>query len=339
LLVTFLLFFPWSVFILARRRTDTPAWGSLVAIWAVVVVGFFALSGSKLEYYALPAFPALALLVGGAWAERRGIGVWLMISAVGVGLVGIWALWMGETITAPQVLRGLAELNVYYRILLDQGLPLPFSSPHPFGMLLQGLGLTLLVGWAIAVACWWRGWWRGSFAALVLTAAGIATLIFQLLQLIEPHHSARTVAAAIVERAGADDIVAHEGMLEYSGALPLYSGRRVVLVDSWKGDLEFASRLPEAKGIFLDQGEFVRLWQGERRVFLVTQRSPAMSVIATLPAGSVHDIGLYGSRHLFTNRPQRTEATSQSPTDSNRLPTLGQPRCLEPGREGPSPGG
>jgi 4-amino-4-deoxy-L-arabinose transferase-like glycosyltransferase len=303
LVVTFLLSFPWSVFVLGRKdRQREAGWGSLVVIWAVTVIGFFSLSGSRLEYYALPAFPALALLAGGAWASRRGIGAWLTLGAVGSGLVGAWALWTGAGLTAPQALQGLAELNVFYRIVRDQGLPLPFPSPRPFALLLQGLGLALIAGWAMAVICWRRGRPRGAFAALVLTAAGIGILILQLLQFIEPNHSARAVAAAIATRARADDVVAHEGPLEYSGALPLYLGRRVVVLDGRKGDLEFASRLPEAKGTFVDREGFVRLWQGERRVFLVTLRPPAASIISALPPGSVHDLGPYGLRHLFSNR-------------------------------------
>ncbi len=303
LVVSFLLAFPWSVFVLARReRPRASAPGSLIGIWAMVVIGFFALSSSKLEYYALPAFPALALFAGAAWATPRGIGRWLLLGAAGSALVGIWALWVGRTLTADQALQGLAELNVNYRILRDQGLPFPFASPRPFGLLLQGLGVVLLTGWGIAVACWLRARPRGAFAALVLTAAGIATLILLLLQLIEPYHSARAVGTAIRERAQPEDVVVHEGMLEYSGALPLYAGRRVLLVDGRRGDLDFASRLPEAKGVFLDREAFVRLWQGKRRVFLVTQRPLARSVVATLPPGSVHEVGLYGSRYLYVNR-------------------------------------
>ena len=304
LVVTFLFFFPWSVFLLARREKGSGTASALPAIWAVVVIGFFAATKSKLEYYGLPAFPALALLAGGAWAARRDIGAWLALGALGSGLVGLWAVWMGWGITAPQVLQGLAELNVYYRILREQGLPLPFASPAPFGHLLQGLGLALLIGWTAAAISWWRRRPHTCFAALCLMAGGIAALIAQLLLLIEPHHSARTVADAILDRESRPAIVVHEGSLEYSGALPLYLGRPVLLVEGRRGDLEFASRLAEAAGVFLDRAAFVRLWQGDREVFLVTQRPLAKSVAAALPPGSVHDAGLYGSRHLLSNRPQ-----------------------------------
>jgi 4-amino-4-deoxy-L-arabinose transferase-like glycosyltransferase len=333
LVVTFLFCFPWGVFLLARRR-PLARWGALVPVWAVTAVGIFALSGSKLEYYALPALPAVALLAGGAWAERRGIGWWLLLGAVGSSLVGAWAVWAGGSVAAPQVLHGLAELNVYYRILRDQGLPLPFASPRPFGLLLQGLGVTLLVGWAISAACWWRGHARGAFVALVLMAGGIAALIFQLLQVIEPHHSARAVGAAIVARAGTADLVVHEGSLEYSGALPLYAGRRILVVDGRRGDLEFASQLPEAQGMFLERAELARLWEGKQRVFLVTQRPRARSVVANLPPDSVHEVGVYGSRILYANGPAPPVTA-----DAGKRPAAGRPRCLAPGRDGPEAGG
>src|SRR5207245_1482832 len=111
----------------------------------------------KHEYYALPAFPALALLAGAAWASGRDIGRWLGIGMLGCGAVGVWALWLGGGLTPAQVMSGLAELNVYYRILRDQGVPFPFASPRPFSRLLLVLGLTLLVGCSVAALRWGLG--------------------------------------------------------------------------------------------------------------------------------------------------------------------------------------
>ncbi|PYN71499.1 MAG: hypothetical protein DMD96_35820, partial [Candidatus Rokuibacteriota bacterium] len=70
LVASFLWAFPWSAFTLARResrREPDPSprasWRPVLIIWLVAVVGLFALSRFKHEYYALPAFPALAVLV------------------------------------------------------------------------------------------------------------------------------------------------------------------------------------------------------------------------------------------------------------------------------------
>jgi 4-amino-4-deoxy-L-arabinose transferase-like glycosyltransferase len=305
LAVSFLLAFPWSVFLLGRAGTTTArqgAWRPLVWIWIAVVVGFFTLSGSKLEYYALPAFPAVALRAGAALSSRRDTGVWLAIGLVGCSLVGAAALWIGARLTAPQALDGLAELNVYYRILRDQGRPLPFPSAEPFGLLLQALGLTLLVGWGVAALAWRLGWPRASIAAVLGIGLVVAVLIVRLLDVIEPHHSARDVANAIRKEARGGEPVVHEGALEYSAALPLYTGRRILVVNGRRGDLEIASRRPEAREVFLDPDDLRRLWLGDGRVFLVTREPAGAGVVAALPVGRVRDLGSYGSRRLYSNR-------------------------------------
>ena len=306
LLLTFVWFFPWSVFAFARpagvRADGAAAWRPLLVVWIVVVLAFFMASRSKLEYYALPAFPALALLVGAAWTSGRDVGRWLVPGVAGCGIVGAALWWIGARLTPAQALEGLAALNVYYRILREQGLGFPYASAAPFGALLQALGLTLVAGWALIGVCWWTGRRRTAFAAVAGIGVVIAVLIVQLLHLVEPHHSAEAVAEAIVARAGTTDVVAHEGSLEYSAALPYYTARRIVVVNGARGDLDIASRRPEARGWFLDAAALAERWRGPDRVFLVTQAPRARSVIAALPAEAVHDLGRFGSRWLYSNR-------------------------------------
>jgi dolichyl-phosphate-mannose-protein mannosyltransferase len=305
LVATFLWAFPWGVFALARPVSESPStarWRPVVVGWALVIVGFFMLSRFKHEYYGLPAFPALAVLVGAAWAGGRDIGRWLWIGCAGCGLGGLWALWAGARLTPAQAMHGLAELNVYYRILRDQGYPFPFESPRPFGVLLQGLGLTLLVGWGLATLCWTRGGHRSAFVALVTMAALISALILQLLNIVEPHHSVKDLSRTISTQAGPTDAIVVEGSLEYSPGLPFYTARRVLLVNGAVGYFSFASKLPEANGVFIDTAELIRLWQGPRRVFLVVRRPRGQSVVAALPSANVRELGQYGSRWLYANR-------------------------------------
>jgi 4-amino-4-deoxy-L-arabinose transferase-like glycosyltransferase len=305
LVASFLWAFPWSVFVLARREPDRSAqarWRPVVVIWLAAIVGLFALSRFKHEYYALPAFPALAVLVGAAWASGRDIGRWFAAGLVGCGAVGLWALWMGAGLSPAQALSGLAELNAYYRILRDQGAPFPFASARPFGELLQWLGLVLLVGWGGAALCWLMARRRAAFAALVGVGGVIAVLIFRLLDVVEPVHSAKETAQAITARAGPADVLVVEGTLEYSPALPFYTGRQFAMVNGALNYFSVAASMPEARGLFLSTGDLLRLWDGPQRVFLVVRRPRAQSVVAALPTARVHQIGRYGSRWLYSNR-------------------------------------
>jgi len=319
LVASFLWAFPWSVFALARRGSDSSRraqdlpppepdssryarWRPVIVIWLVAIVGLFAASRFKHEYYALPAFPALAVLVGAAWASGRDIGRWLMIGLVGCGAVGSWALWTGAALTPGQALTGLAELNAYYRILRDQGAPFPFPSARPFGELLQWLGIVLIAGWGLATLCWFRAWRRGAFVALLGVAGVITVLIFRLLDVVEPIHSVKETAQALVAQAGPADVLVVEGTLEYSPALPFYTGRQFSMVNGALNYFSIAASLPEADGLFLSTEEFIRLWEGPRRVFLVVRRPRGESVVAALPAARVHELGRYGSRWLYSNR-------------------------------------
>jgi len=302
---SFIWAFPWSVFTLARAEPDASPharWRPLIVVWLVAVVGLFVLSRFKHEYYALPAFPALAVLVGAAWASGREVGRWLAIGLFGCVAVGVWALWAGATLTPDQTLYGMAQLNAYYRILHDQGAAFPFPSPRPFSVLLQALGLVLLLGWALAMLCWARGWRRSAFASLVGLAAVITVLIFRLLDVVEPYHSVKEIAQAINTNAVPADVLVVEGTIEDSPALPFYTGRRALLVNGALNNFSFGATLPEARGIFIDTGDLIRLWAGPRRVFLVVSRARGQSVVAALPAARVHALGLYGSRWLYSNR-------------------------------------
>jgi 4-amino-4-deoxy-L-arabinose transferase-like glycosyltransferase len=304
LATSFVWAFPWSVFSLARPEPDGPPrqrWRPVIVLWLLVVVGLFALSRFKHEWYALPAFPALAVLVGAAWASGRDIRRWLVIGLLGSGAVGLGALWASTGLTSGQVLNGLAELNAYYRILRDQGIPLPFE-PRAVEVLLRGLGLALLVGWGLATLCWVRGGRRTAFASLVGASGWITLLIFGLLEVVEPHHSAKEVAQAINAQASTADVLVLEGSLAYSGALPFYTGRRVLLVNGAVDYFSISARLPEARGIFIDVSELIRLWEGPRRVFLVARRPSDQSVASALPATSARELGRYGVHRLYSNR-------------------------------------
>jgi len=112
----------------------------------------------------------------------------------------------------------------------------------------------------------------------------------------------KETARAITAEAGPADVLVVEGTLEYSPALPFYTGRRFVMVNGALDYFSVAASLPEARGLFMSTGDLLRLWDGPQRVFLVVRRPRGQSVVAALPAARVHEIGRYGSRWLYSNR-------------------------------------
>jgi hypothetical protein len=195
----------------------------------------------------------------------------------------------------------LAKLNVYYRILKEQGAVFPFSSVAPFAQLASELGAVLAIGVvaSLLLFCWRRP--LAAFGAVTAVAGGVAILVFRLLFVIEPHHSAKSVAAALKQRAHQSEPIVHQGSLEYSASLPFYTGRQIHVLNGRRGDLEFGSRYPEGQGLFLDDAELARLWQGPKRLFLVTREPGQGDLFAGLSGQPVFHLGRYGSRSLYSN--------------------------------------
>lgn len=103
-----------------RVRRD-PAWSAwlFLTCWAGVWIGFFTLSGTKLPSYVLPAYPALAVLIG-AWADswlsapRQAprwalVGAWLGLIVAGSALAATF-LFAAERLVPGEQLIGLPGL-------------------------------------------------------------------------------------------------------------------------------------------------------------------------------------------------------------------------------------
>ena len=74
-----------------RPGREVGAAGRLLLIWAAFILAFFTLSSSRIEYYSLPALPALALILG--WRIKRYLDTpkdrLIMWTLLALGLLGL----------------------------------------------------------------------------------------------------------------------------------------------------------------------------------------------------------------------------------------------------------
>ena len=94
------------------------------------------------------------------------------------------------------------------------------------------------------------------------------------LGLVANHRAVRELARNVARLAGPDDVVAHEGPIENSGAFEWYAGRRPVIVDGRRSVLGFGAERPEARDLFWDEARLREAWASGRRVWVVSVRSP-----------------------------------------------------------------
>ena len=280
----------------AWRDPEEAPWTALT-LWAVGVFAITAMSAFRLPHYGLPAYPAIALLAARGWRElgaRRLAAAHAVLFAVLAGVCGV--AW----VRGPVALHGVLDAtDVATRkaastggVVVDAAMFVPLLG---VGALAFAAGALLLAALAVA-----------DREAALPAYAVIGTLLLVLpavasgLAASAAARAVKTVALEVAARMEPGDVLVHEGPLENSGALEWYSGVRPVIVDGGRSVLAFGASRPESAEAFWDAARLAVVWRGERRVWLVTGRRPAASLIGTLPAARLIASG--GGRRLYVNR-------------------------------------
>jgi 4-amino-4-deoxy-L-arabinose transferase-like glycosyltransferase len=287
--------------LLWRRAWREPAempWVAL-ALWALGVFGLTALSPFRLPHYGLPAYPAVALLAARGW---RDLGVrWLAVLHVVLlgGLAVACAIaWGGDGAIFMSDVLGATDVATRKSGAVGETPPLPpWTALRP----LVGAAALVLGGGAVALGA--ASLTRARAVAVGATLATLALLLPSAagaLGLVASHRAVQGIAEDLARRAGPDDVVVHEGPIENSGALEWYAARRPVMVDGQRSVLGFAAARTAARDAFWDGERLRRDWTGPRRIWLVTGRSPAHSIVSQLDGARL--VAATGGRRLYVNR-------------------------------------
>jgi 4-amino-4-deoxy-L-arabinose transferase-like glycosyltransferase len=313
--VTFLAFLPWSLAVPAAvARALRRPWENatarlwvLIALWPLVVIGFFTLSPFKLPHYALPAFPALALLVARVWDESieaapgsvrpRPLIVPVLVF-FGVAAVGLGLGAAGKLALPPGV---LGNVDLATRNLAARGQSV---AGAPLDAYVRVLGSSAVVFGVAAMILAWAAWWRRP--ALAVWTSLAATLAFLplagdgMVQFAQSR-STRPIAEALAIRLRPADAVIHEGPLENSGSVLLFVDQPVYVVNGLRSNLAFGATFPEARERFWTSARLQEEWVKPGRRFLLSGVDPARSVVRVLPPARVHQIAHAGGRWLYAN--------------------------------------
>lgn len=293
-------FFPWSL-LLPHLLRRPPAQVALPLIHAGLVLGFFTLSRCRLEYYAHPAYPALAVALAGSVlgpAARQGGCLALGLPSLLLGLLG--ALVGGLYVLHPEVSGGITSmvmtLDGYYR---------EYFTKHPeqgffFAREAKGLALPFAAAWLLAgiggVAAAWRRRPEVAVLVWVLAAFPAAYALDQGIHLVSWDRSQKEAARLIEQHweEGARLIVA--GTYEDMGGVTFYTGRRTEMYRATDGDLLYGWQRGDAPELFLSDARLAEAWHSPARVFLLIQ--------VQMPAPEPAWVLLETPRHrLLTNRP------------------------------------
>ena len=277
-----------------------------LAVWTVALALVFTLSAFKLPHYGLPAYPAIALLAARWWSRRDGRdrrpALWhLAMFALLAAVLGAAALTDGRAFM--ETIFSATDIYSRKEAVATQVAPLPaWAALRPL------VGRTALVfalgAAALAVTAAWRA---GRLAAVAVAATMLAVVpsVGQALALVSTARAVSGMAAEIRLGWQPDLVLVHEGPLENSGALELYSGVRPVLVEGRRSVLGIGSTFPEATETFWAADRLRREWLSSRPILLVTTREPDRSLVARMPRGRVHLLASRQGRWLWSNVPPR----------------------------------
>jgi 4-amino-4-deoxy-L-arabinose transferase-like glycosyltransferase len=272
--------FPWSVYFpavakLSFKPVDRAGRTRLLALcWAGFVLVFFTFSTTQ-EYYSMPCYPALALLLGSAMATQRG---WirrgtrsLSVIAACTALVTLALFFLTRNAPAPgDISQALSQHPGAYTLSLGHMQDLTLAS-------FAYLRTPLLVA-AIAFCIGARASWKWTGMPAFLSAAFMMILFFHAARLamavFDPYLSSRPLAEAILK--------SPEGTLN---------------------NFDYGSFAPGAPDVFVTDQGFRDLWLRTQRVYVVAQRSAWPRLEGLVGSAAVNLVAEKGGKMLLTNHP------------------------------------
>ncbi len=283
---------PEALYRFWREAPSGPAVGlsRLILIWPAVILGFFTLSSSRIEYYSLPALPALSLVLGwrlqrlpGSAQDRSFPGALLLLALLGV-LITVGLPYLESLFAANRrECIGLFELI--------QPVARQFLLVIPP---LAALG-------ALA------GWHRPPRGMAVYAVLAVAMLFFTFksYSAISPLVSDKIPGEYIRSLAGPNDLVIMESIeeFEYGASLAFYADRRILLVK--RGELpQFPYPVPAEQNYLIPPELLKELWRGPNRVFLLADE---VLQLETYLRRAPVQVAFTGKRILVNQNPQLAE--------------------------------
>jgi 4-amino-4-deoxy-L-arabinose transferase-like glycosyltransferase len=308
-LVHLLWLFPWSfyggaVLSLHFRPIDRAGRTRLLALcWIGAVLTFFSFSTTQ-EYYSMPTYPALALLLGSAictnnLSVQRGTKAIAAVATIAIAVItGI--LWKAWTLPTPgDISSALVQHPEMYTLSLGHMGDLTLQSFAYLRLPLMMAGVAALVG------CLGIFFLRRPFFGIALMmvlffhAARVAMISF------DPYLGSKSLADALIS-APQGKLIEADAYYAFSSVF-FYTNRRALLWNGRVDNLEYGSYAPGAPPVFIDDREFQRLWCSGERYYLLAHGKNLPQVRALAGETAMNIVMESGGKYLLTNQPRQGE--------------------------------
>lgn len=277
-LLHFVWLFPWSLtFFGAFRHSYRPVSRKgktrlMALIWIAFVLLFFSLSTTQ-EYYSLPIYPALAILLGSDLAAREKYPrvariVLASVLSLCLGAIVFLLLWTAKYPTPGDISVALTQNPDAYTLSLGHISDLTLRAFAYLRLPLALAGCGLLIG----VAGLGRVRKTGASVAVLavmmivfVQAARLALVAF------DPYLGSKQLADALL-RSEPGTLIEGDAYYAFSSVF-FYTNEKALLWNGRSNNLEYGSYAPGAPQVFIDDAELKAQWTGSQRVYLLVYGS------------------------------------------------------------------
>jgi len=297
--------FPWSVYLPAIARLSfKPANRAgrtrlLVLCWAGFILVFFTFSTTQ-EYYSMPAYPALALLLGSAMVSdgnwiRRGTAILSVVAAIAATAAISIAILSRTYPASGEIYSALTQHPKAYKLSLGHMEDLTLASFAYLRFPLVLAALAFLVG---AAGTFKAGTQRAVLAATVmmvlfLHAARLAMITF------DPYLSSRPLAEAL-QKSSPETLIVDHHYYTFSSIF-FYTNRSALLLNGRFMNLEYGAYAPGVPDVFIDDAQFKALWLQPQRAYIVAKQADLPRFASLVGNPQLFTVASSGGKVVLTN--------------------------------------
>ena len=303
--------FPWSAFFPGLAQLSFRGEGRahrtrlLALCFTVFLLTFFTFSTTQ-EYYSMPCYPALALLLANVLRTETALvtaGRRVLAAVAAAALAAIVAILMiVRNLPTPGDISSalvLQSTNAYTLSLGHMG-DLTIAAFAYLRLPLMMAGAAFLIG-AVGAALL-----RGGRLALAL--AVMMTLFFHAARLalitFDPYLGSRALAEAYAA-APPGQLIVDNQYYTFSSVFFYGGNPSALLLNGRVNNLEYGSYAPGAPAVFLDYEQFAQLWKSPARHYLVIEGPALKNAQKWAGRPNLYLVKASGGKMLYSNQPVR----------------------------------
>jgi len=301
--------FPWSVYLLGLRdlsfRADSRAGRArLIALcWIGTVLLFFSFSTTQ-EYYSMPIYPAVALLVGSVlgsgsrWVLRSTRALQAIFLLLFVALSALLLLVWHQP-TPGSIANALAQHPELYSFSLGHMQDLTLQA---FAYLKLPLALAAFAFGGGAVVLFAS---RRTVRRTVLILAGTMIVFFHAARIalirFEDYLGSYPLAQSL-QQSPPGQLIEADAYYAFSSVF-FYTGRTALLLNGRNDNLEYGSYAPNAPQVFIDDARFVAMWNQSGRYYLLAYGADLPHLEHLVGRSNLRVVKKNAGNYLLTNHP------------------------------------